>query len=241
MATFVIVHGGWGGGWEWTPVAKGLRGRGHEVFTPTLTGLGEREHLRPSEVGLWDHIDDVLATVRFEELSDVILCGHSYGGMVVTGVADRISDRIRLLVHLDSFAPKHQQSLHDLLPEVVDSLLVVAEERGDGRAPIPDALLPPQDAMDETIARYVARVRPQSTRTFTEPVRLSGGIDRLPRAYVRCTGYEGSVMGPFADRAASEGWLYRELATEHDLQLFDPDGTVNILDELADAAAHMAA
>jgi pimeloyl-ACP methyl ester carboxylesterase len=241
MATFVLVHGGWGGSWEWTAVANSLRERGHQVFTPTLTGLGEREHIRPSEVHLSDHVDDVLAVIQFEELSDVILCGHSYGGMVVTGVADRVPDRIRLLVHLDSFAPKDGESLHDLLPEFVDSLLEVAEARGDGRAPIPDEVLPPQRAGDETIARYIARLRPQSARTFTEPVRLSGGIDRIPRAYVHCTGYEDSIMGPFVARAAAEGWLYRELATQHDLHLFDPKGTVTILDELARVAGHRAA
>lgn len=237
MATFVIVHGGWGGGWEWTPVARKLRDHGHEAFTPTLTGLGEREHIRPSEVTLSDHIDDVVATIMFEDLSEVILCGHSYGGMVVTGVADRIPDRIRALVHLDSFAPEDGESLRDLFPDFVDALLAVGEERGDGRAPIPEELLPPEEARDETVLRYIERVRPQSTATMTEPVRLSGGVDRVARAYVECTGYQDSLMGPFVARAESEGWLYRELATEHDLHLFDPDGTADVLDELAQVAA----
>lgn len=235
MATFVIVHGGWGGGWEWTPVARRLRARGHEVFTPTLTGLGEREHIRASEVTLSDHMDDVEATILFEALDDVILCGHSYGGMVVTGVADRIPDRVRLLVHLDSFAPKDGESLHGLLPEFHDALLAVAEERGDGRAPIPEEFLPSEEAIGEKAARYIERVRPQSAATMTEPVRLSGGVDHVPRAYVECTGYEHSIMGPFVARAQAEGWLYRELATEHDLHLFDPEGTAELLDDLAAA------
>lgn len=241
MATFVIVHGGWGGGWEWTPVARMLRDRGHEVFTPTLTGLGEREHIRPSEVSLSDHIGDVLATIRFERLSDVILCGHSYGGMVQTGVADRIPDRIRLLVHLDSFAPRDGESLRDLVPDFVDALLAVAAARGDGCAPIPEELLPLESALGEEAALYIERVRPQAVATMTEPVRLSGGVDRVPRAYVECTGYEDSVMGPFVSRAKSEGWLHRELATEHDLQLFDPEGTAEVLHELATGALPVAA
>lgn len=236
MATFVLVHGGWGGGWEWTPVANALWERGHEVFTPTLTGLGERAHIRASEVTLSDHIDDVQAVVRFEELGDVILCGHSYGGMVVTGVADRMPEHIRLLVHLDAFAPRDGESMREITPPgFVEALLDVAQERGDGRAPIPDELLPSAGEEDETAARYVARLQPQSTKTFTEAVRLSGNVDRVPRAFVRCTGYAGSVMDPFVTRARSEGWLYRELETEHDLHLSDAAATVAILHELADA------
>jgi pimeloyl-ACP methyl ester carboxylesterase len=237
MAAFVIVHGGWGGGWEWTPVARKLRGRGHEVFTPTLTGLGEREHIRPSEVTLSDHIEDVVATIMFEDLREVILCGHSYGGMVVTGVADRIPERIKVLVHLDAFAPNDGESLHDLIPEPVDAFLAVAAERGDGRVPFPQEMLPPEAGRDEMVSRYMERVRPQSTATMTEPVRVSGGVDRVPRVYVECTGYQDSLMGPFVARAESEGWLYRELATEHDLHLFDPEATAHLLDELAEDAA----
>ena len=235
MATFVLVHGGWGGGWEWTSVANSLRERGHNVFTPTLTGLGERAHVRVSDVSLTDHIDDVQAVIDFEALDDVILCGHSYGGMVVTGVADRVPERVRLLAYLDAFVPRDGESMHDLDQHgLVDALLEVAERRGDGRAPIPDELLPPDDTGDEKSARYVARLRPQPMKTFTERLRLTGQVDRLPRAFVRCTGYEGSVMGPFGERARSEGWLYRELETHHDLQLTDPDGTVEVLDELAE-------
>jgi len=237
MATFVLVHGGWGGGWEWTPVATALRRCGHEVFTPTLTGLGEREHIRASDVTLSDHIDDVVAVIEFEQLVDVVLCGHSYGGMVVTGVADRDPGRIRLLAYLDAFAPRDGESMRDIVPSgFIESLVEVGRERGDGRAPIPAELLPPDDAQDEETARYVARLRPQSTKTFTEAVRLGGRVDHVARAYVRCTGYEDSIMGPFADRARSEGWLCREIDTQHDLHLSDPVGTVDLLEELATAS-----
>ena len=236
MTTFVLVHGGWGGGWEWTPVAGKLRERGYQVFTPTLTGLGERKHLLPSEVTLSDHIRDVLAVFEFEELSDVILCGHSYSGMVVTGVADRIPERIQLLAYPDSFAPKDGESLYDQEPDFTAALLQRARDRGDNRTPIPSELLPPLETADETITQYIARLRPQSANTFTEPLRLSGAIEQVPRAYVLCTGYQDSVMGRYAERARAEGWLYRELPTEHDLQLFDPDGTVEVLEDLAKAA-----
>ena len=235
MATFVLVHGGWGGGWEWTPVANALRSRGHQAFTPTLTGLGEREHIRASEVTLSDHIDDVAAVMSFEGLDDVILCGQSYGGMVVTGVADRMPERIRLLVYLDAFVPGDGESLRDNVPPgMVEALVDVGRERGDGRAPIPPELLPAGDAPDTV--RYGARLRPQSTNTFTEAIRLTGQVDRLPRAFVRCTAGDAD-MEPFAERARSEGWLYRELETPHDLHLSDPVATVGLLDELATVGA----
>jgi pimeloyl-ACP methyl ester carboxylesterase len=236
MATFVLVHGGWGGGWEWTPVADALRQRGHEVFTPTLTGLGEREHIRASEVTLADHIDDVVGVIHFEDIDDVVLCGHSYGGMVVTGVADRVPERIRLLTYLDAFVPRDGESMRDILPPgFADALLAVAQERGDGRAPIPAELLP-RDVTDAVTERYVARLRPQAANTFTDAITLTGAVDGVARAYVRCTGYEDSATGSFAERARSEGWLYRELASEHDLHLSDPGATVDLVQELASAS-----
>lgn len=106
MATFVIVHGGFGGGWEWTPVAQLLRERGHEVFTPTLTGMGERAHLGP-QVRLITHVEDIVAVLEFEDLDRVVLCGASYGGMAVTGAAGRAPDRIALLVYMDALVPRN--------------------------------------------------------------------------------------------------------------------------------------
>lgn len=236
MATLVIVHGSWGGGWEWAPIARGLRERGHEVFTPTLTGLGERAHLGGAEVGLGVHIEDVYALLAFEELSDVILCGHSYAGMVVTGVADRAPDRIRRLVYLDAFVPRHDQALHDLLPTEVAQALV--ESARAGRIPIPVELLPPEGALPEEVrARYIARLRPHPVASQVEPLQLSGAVESLPRGFVRCTGEDpdGDMTAPFAERARAEGWLYRELPTAHDLHVLDPEGTTAILDELARA------
>lgn len=239
MATMMIVHGGWGGGWEWTPVSEQLRERGHQVFAPTLTGLGERAHLGEG-VGLSSHIDDVLAVFEFEELRDVVLCGHSYSGMVITGAADRIPERIRGLVYLDAFVPNDGQALRDLVPdEFADGLLNAAKERGDGKIPYPPELFPPEGLIPEDVrAGYIGRTRPQPAATFTEAVRLTGAASALPRAYVRCTGDPDSDGGltataPFAARARTEGWPYRELATAHDLHLFDPAGTVSVLDGLA--------
>lgn len=235
MGPVVIVHGGWGGGWEWRSVAAGLRARGHEVYTPTLTGLGERAHLGHASISLADHIDDVLAVLRYEDLRDITLCGHSYGGMVVTGVADREADRIRRLVYLDGFVPRDGQALTDLVPpEVADGILTEAAASQDGTVPIAPDLLPAEGVLP-VVERdaYIARLAAHPAGTFTQPIVLTGAIERLPRAYVRCTGYSDSLMGPFVERARSEGWTIRELETEHDLQLFDPVGTTDIVDELA--------
>lgn len=106
MTTFVIVHGAWGGGWEWSPVADILRTYGHRAFTPTLTGLGERAHLSHGQpVGLGTHIDDIVAVLEFERLRDVVLCGASYGAIPATGAADRAADRVRMLIYIDGLVP----------------------------------------------------------------------------------------------------------------------------------------
>jgi pimeloyl-ACP methyl ester carboxylesterase len=242
MATFVIVHGGFGGGWEWAPVARALRAGGHDVLTPTLAGMGERGHLGP-EVGLATHVDVVVGVLAFEDLRDVVLCGASYGGMAVTGAADRVADRIALVVYVDALVPGDGQSGLDLLPEAFGSMVrAAADEHGHGWAPIPPAVLPPEGWIPEAErARYVARLRPQPVATFTEPVRLTGALDRLPRAFVRCTGgvidVGGDPIASMAARAQAEGWPYRELAAPHDPHLFDPAGTAAVLHELAAAAS----
>lgn len=237
MAEFVIVHGGFGGGWEWTEVARELRSQGHGVSTPTLTGMGERSHLGP-QIGLATHVEDVVAVIEYEDLRGVVLCGASYGGMAVTGAGDRIPDRIKLVVYIDALVPRDGQSGLDLLPEAFgDMVRAQADALGHGWVPIPEAILPPQGLIpEEKRSRYVARLRPQPVATFTEPIRLTGAIDRLPRAFVRCTGAAldvgGDPIAPFAVKAQSEGWLYRELIAPHDPHLFDPAGTAAVLHEL---------
>ena len=115
MATFVVAHGAWSAGWAWKKMRPLLRDKGHELFTPTYTGVGERAHLATPEVGLETHIQDILAVLEAEDLSGIVLVGHSYGGMVATGVADRAASRIAQLIYLDAFVPRSGQSLFDLL------------------------------------------------------------------------------------------------------------------------------
>lgn len=238
MGTFVIVHGGFGGGWEWTPVAQALRARGHLVFTPTLSGMGERAHLGP-RVGLGTHVEDVLAVLELEDLDGVVLCGASYGGMAVTAVADRVPARIAMLVYVDALVPEDGQCGLDLLPAWFGELVrAVGDDEGHGWVGVPPEVLPPAGVVAEEVrARYVARLRPQPVATFTEPARLAGAGAGVRRAFVRCTGGQfdagGDPIAAMAARARAAGWEYRELAAPHDPQLFDPAGTAAVLHELA--------
>lgn len=236
------MHGGWGGGWEWAAVARVLRERGHDVLTPTLTGMGEREHLGRPEVGLATHVEDVVAVLELEDLHEVVLCGHSYGGMPVSGAADLAAERIALVIYIDALVPCDGQSAFDLLPdEFAEVARASAVERGDGwRVPIPAALLPPPGwTAEDDRASYIARVRAQPLASFAEAVRITGALELLPRAFIRCTGGDlgqdlgGDPIEPFATRAQRDGWSYRELLAPHDPQLTDPAGTAAVLDELA--------
>lgn len=237
-ATFVIVHGGFGGGWEWTDVAGILRRMGHEVFTPTLTGMGERFHLG-HEVGLSTHVQDIVAVLEHEDLWNVVLCAASYGGMAVTGAADRLPERVALLVYVDALVPRSGQSGLDLLPHTFGQLVRQSTNAlGHGLVDVPEGVLPPEGMIpEEKRAHYIARLRPQPVATFTEPLSLTGAIDSIRRAFVRCTPSEFEMgsdpIAPMAARARAEGWPYRELAAPHDPHLFDPAGTAAVLNELA--------
>jgi pimeloyl-ACP methyl ester carboxylesterase len=239
MSTFVVVHGGFGGAWEWTPVARRLRARGHEVFTPTLTGMGERAHLAAPEVAVDTHVEDIVAVLEREDLHDVVLCAHSYGGVPVTGAADRVPERVRLLIYIDALVPRHGESALDLLPAWFGAQArATADTRG--RVPMPAMLEPPPGWIDEEQRiRYVQRLRPQPLRTFSEPIRLSGAVDALPTAFLRCTSAElpGDPIAASAARMRARGCAYRELAAPHDPQALDPDGTAELLHELATSIA----
>ena len=146
MATYLICHGAWSAGWAWKKVRPLLRAAGHEVFTPSYTGLGERAHLAHAMVDLETHIIDILAVIRCEGLTDITLVGHSYGGMVATGVADRAPDHIAHLVYLDAFVPRNGQSLNDLVGR-------------DGPAPALEGwLMPPNPPAPDTAAEDLGGV-----------------------------------------------------------------------------------
>ena len=175
MTTFVLVHGAWHGGWCYKRVARLLREAGHEVYTPTLTGLGERAHLMSRSIDLGTHIQDVVGVIRCEELSGVVLCGHSYGGMVIAGVAEQIAATIRSLVYLDAFVPESGKSVFDYLPaEQSAGMRADAEQNGEGYkvTPIPAAAF----AVNAKDAAWVdAMCVKQPLATFEQKLIFSAG------------------------------------------------------------------
>jgi pimeloyl-ACP methyl ester carboxylesterase len=237
-ATYVLVHGAWHGSWCWKRVRKALQDAGHEVFTPSLTGVGERNHLNTATVNLSTHIADVVNLLRWEELSDVILCGHSYGGCVISGVADQIPDRIRALVYLDAFVLEDGECLFDLLPqEAAHRVRQQAQAAGDGWkiAPIPAEVfnVKPDDA-----AWVNAQCTPQSLASFEEHIRLTGGLARiLDVTHIFATGFDGSPFPASHERARRKGWRTRTIACGHEVMLDLPNELTDLLIEYASSKA----
>ena len=232
MATFVIVHGAWGGAWSWNRfVIPKLRAAGHTVFPVTLTGLGERTHLAHAGVDLETHVQDVVNVLFYEDLRDVILVGHSYGGRVITGAADRASDRLAQLVYLDAFVPTPENPGGiRISPEVQASI----DTEGDGWRHPPGP--PPPDQPADITQWATPRRSWQPFRTFTQPVRFTNPEPDVPRTYVYCTvGKDPS--SPFAQLAErfrnDPKWTYHDLPTGHNLHYTAPDQTVAILCEAA--------
>jgi pimeloyl-ACP methyl ester carboxylesterase len=220
MSTFVLVHGAWHGSWCWKRVRRALEAAGHEVFTPTLTGVAERSHLLSPQVDLRTHISDVENLIRWEELSDVVLCGHSYGGCVVSGVADRIPERIATLVYLDAFVLESGQSLHDTLPAPTrDGQLEQAQQTGEGWKvpPIPAEVF---NVNDKDAAWVNRQCTVQPLATFQQALQLTGGIARIANiTYILATGWAPSPFPYFYDQAKSKGWKTLTVPCGHDAML----------------------
>lgn len=233
MATFLVAHGAWSAGWSWTKMRPLLRERGHDLITPTYTGLGDRSHLASRDLDLEAHVADVLAVIRYEDLRNFVLIGHSYGGMVATGVADRVPDRLSHLVYLDAFVPRAGQSLLDLVdPETRARMLDAARSLGDGWR-IPPNPMPP-DTSEADLAWAIPRRVMQPLKTFEQPIRLTAAAERLPRTYLYCTRPgPGDVFRQFAQRARSEpGWQYLEVDASHSPHITAPALLAAVLDSV---------
>jgi len=217
-ATIVIVHGAWVGGWRWQVVADMLRDRGHRVYTPTLTGLGERAHLTSPSVNLSVHARDVANVVRYERLSNILLVGHSYGGMPVSMATEIIpAGVIKSIMYMDAFCPEDGQSLNDLVPGPPH----LPETAGDYLVPPPRANLVGFNTHMDAAARaaYEERRTPQSVYCFSEKARLTGARELIPqKTYVLATGYKNDTFAPVADKLRKRpGWRVEEMPFTHDL------------------------
>jgi len=232
MATFVLVHGSHGGGWIWQKVTRLLRAGGHEVYAPTLTGVSDRAHLLACGVDLTTHITDVASLLLFEDLSDVILVGNSYAGIVITGVAAKVPERLKLLVYLDAYCPDDGQSEADLWPAEMRAAMQADPATSRGlRQPPPPALF---GITDLELTDWVqARWTPHPLATYTEPVPYGNARSAaLPRVYIHCTAGLGTstpLFAPCAAKARANGWEVRELAAGHVAMLTAPDEVADLL------------
>ena len=238
MAIFVLVHGTSCGGWIWQKLTPRLRAGGHEVFAPTLTGVGDRSHLLHCGVNLTTHITDITSLLSYEDLADVVLVGHSYAGMVITGVAAKVPERLKRLVYLDAYVPADGQTEADLWPAEMRAAIQADEAAGRGLRPPP-----PLDLLgitDPEMASWVkTRVTPHPLATYQEPVPVgSAKSAALPRAFIHCTaGPATPIFAPFAAQARAAGWEVLELATGHCAMLTMPHEVAELLLKLAGARA----
>ena len=233
MAVIVVAHGAWSAGWAWTKMRPLLRASGHELFTPTYTGLGERRHLARRDVNLSTHIDDVVNVLEFEDLRGVVLVGHSFGGIVATAVADRVAERVARLIYVDAFVPEDGQALVDLLSPSARAAMYEGCRAGDGWR-VPPLDLPP-DTPEPARAWAMPRRMPHPIAAFEQKVHLSGA-PLPPRGYVYCRRIgRDDRFGPFAARARREGWPYVEIDASHNPHITAPEALCGILTEFASA------
>ncbi len=232
MATFVLVHGAWHGAWCWRRVARLLAGNGHEVFAPTLTGLGERSHHLTPGINLDTHILDIVNEMKWQHLNDVVLVGHSYGGVVISGVAETMEKSIAALVMLDAFMPENGQSVVDMLPPEPREAILAAERQGA-------TTLPPRPAeffkVNEGDRAFVdAQCTPQPIQCFLQKLTLTGARERIAnKAYIRAAGYPNPYFDAGLASARAKHWRTYEVPCGHDVMLDMPERLAEILQEAA--------
>jgi pimeloyl-ACP methyl ester carboxylesterase len=231
MTTFVLVHGGWVGAWSWGRVARALRAKQHNVIAPTLTGLGERSHLLSSGIDLRTHILDVANLMKWQELKDVILVGHSYGGMVASGVAELMETSIKSIVMVDAFFPLDGQSLVDLQP--VEQRVVVTKAARDGVTAIPPRPAANFNINENDRAWFDSKVTPHPINSLLQPLKLTGARDRIAtRTYIRALDYASVSFDMGMSEARHAGWRVVNIAGGHMTMLDEPAQLVEALVQL---------
>jgi pimeloyl-ACP methyl ester carboxylesterase len=227
---FLVCHGAWSAGWAWKKLHPLMQAAGHRLVTPTYTGLGERAHLANPSIDLETHITDVLNVIRYEDLHDIVLLGHSYGGMVATGVADRAGDCIGQLIYLDAFVPRDGQSLLDLNEPARQSMRDRVKS-GDGWRVPPNPT--PPDTSPADLAWVSERRVDMPIKCFEQGLKL-GDEPKMPRSYIYATRITpADTFGPFAKRARSEpGWGYHEIDASHSPNVTAPEALMGVLDKI---------
>jgi pimeloyl-ACP methyl ester carboxylesterase len=220
-ATFVLVHGAWAGSWSWLRVVDRLTANGYRVHAPTLSGLGERSHLAGCTINLTTHVRDIVNEITWKDLDQIVLVGHSYGGLVITGVAEQIGERIASIVYLDAFIPADGQSFADLAPWLDRSASMTAAPR-----------TAKGDYISEADRAWVDRkATPQPTATFTEQLRVTGAYQRVPKkTFIQATGWDGPFDATVAAARSDPSWTVYEVACGHDVAIDAPQELAEILE-----------
>ncbi|MDI1262705.1 MAG: alpha/beta hydrolase [bacterium] len=230
--TFLVCHGAWSAGWAWKKMHPLMQAAGHRLVTPSYTGLGDRAHLATASIDLDSHIEDMLAVIQYEDLRDIVLVGHSYGGMVATGVADRARDKVRQLIYIDAFVPNDGQSLFDL-NEGGRAPLQKAARAGDGWR-VPPMQTPPDTSAADVEWLSARRVH-MPIKCFETPLELQNGSLTLPRSYIYATRITpADTFGPFARMTKNDpAWNYYEIDASHSPNVTAPEALMALLTKIA--------
>lgn len=240
MATFVLVHGAFIGGWAWRRVVPRLRAAGHQVLTPTLTGSGERSHLLGSQIGYEVHVEDIVNVLKYEDLEEVILVGHSYAGLVVTGVADREPGRVAKLVYLDAQIAVSGQNAMGASPDGTASKLGSLAE-GAGPRMLPPISLDAMGIFDAADRAWVEPlISPHPMKCLEDVVTLTRAEPGMPRVYIRCTERASLVaffgidpLASFVEEAQKGGFQFHEIASGHHPMITHPEELALLLQAIA--------
>lgn len=226
-SVYVLVHGAWHGGWCWKKVKAILEDKGQSVFTPTLTGLGERSHLLTPQVGLSTHIEDIVSMLEYEDLYNVVLIGHSYAGMVISGVAEKVANRLSHLVYFDAYLPENKKSINDYLK--VPSLAEIVAKKGDGwKIPLLGKIEDLGVTDKEDIEWATARIGYQPYKTFTDTISLKMPSNTIAKTFIRLSNFSWFIAT--AEKALVRGFNYYEMLDGgHDAMISRPEETAEIL------------
>lgn len=229
--TFVLVHGAWHGGWCWRRVSDRLERKGHKVFAPSLTGLGDRSHLLTPQVNVTTHITDIASLIGFEDLRDIVLVGHSYAGFVISGVAEKAREQIASIVFLDAFVPQNGQTIMSLSRQGLRDSINAAVKRGD--LGIPPAKASYFNVNEKDRVFVDAKCTPQPIGTYSDPVKLTGAREKIAKkTYIRARGWNAPGFDAIATRLRSEpSWNVRDIACGHDAMIDMPDRLAELLVE----------
>jgi len=234
MAVIVLVHGAWSGSWSWNGVAPLLRAAGHEVHAPTLTGLAERSHISPAQVNLSSHISDIAGLLRWNALRDVIIVGHSYGGMVITGAADREIARIRGMIYIDAFVPANGQSVWDLSGPERAAAQRAAAQAHDGGFSVPRGRAPANSSPADA-PRFDPLFTAHPITCFSEPYVATRTNPEAwpPRHYALCTAYNPSPFHAIAARVSQDpSWSSSAFDALHDVVRTHPADVTQRIEEV---------